>query len=168
MEHDSWLNEVIKLKKYTPEKFKHYCHNPNAYIQKTPINIEKMAFGVMRYLIDKELFEDVRIYYHKGKTWYALQNRKPDDKLNSTQIDHSHGKSNYMVYKITDIDPHDYFEYNGDYLSMSFEGPLYECLNHTIFPFASDHINDHLRNYFSHYGLYFELGNQWNLSLYDI
>lgn len=60
------------------------------------------------------------------------------------------------------MDPRDYFEYvrEPNILSMSFEGTLYDILNnHDMFV---------LQDLFSKYGLYYELGNAWNLSAYPI
>ena len=66
-----------------------------------------------------------------------------------------------------DADPRKYFEYNGDYLSMSFEGPLYSILNYQAGTYG-DSIIGELDELFKKYGLYYELGNSWNMSLYDI
>ena len=60
------------------------------------------------------------------------------------------------------MDPRDYLQYvrEPNILSMSFEGPLYQILNcHDMFA---------LQNLFSKYGLYYELGDAWNLSAYPI
>lgn len=155
-------------KAYVPSAFRTYCKNPVCYIQKTPKNIENMAYALMRYLVDQNLFEDSRIYFKKGEVWYALQ---PDATLNSQnfeKITHSHGKKTYELYMSKDIDPNDYFKYNGDYLSMSFEGPLYHVLNGTEWLHEHEYVTENLRNFFSTYGLHYELGNAWNFSLYEI
>ena len=57
--------------------------------------------------------------------------------------------------------PGDHFEYYNDnhILSMSFEGLLYDLLNYG----NGSHTLDNL---FDEYGLYYELGNAWNLSVY--
>ena len=156
-------------KAYIPTAFKTYCHNTDAYINKTPKNIERMAFTLMRYLIDHELFSDSRIYFKTKNSWKAIQVDKPSNQsLSFTKITHEHGKKSYTVCVIDNIDPNDYFEENGDYLSMSFEGPLYHTLNRTEWLHPHDYVLDNLRNFFSTYGLYYELGDAWNFSLYEI
>ena len=155
-------------KTYVPEKFRTYVSNSKTYIQRTPQNIEKMAYGLMRYLVDRELFDDVRIYFKKGKSWHALQGYKPErGNIPFQEIIHNHGNREYKAYLLSDIDPNDYFEYNGDYLSMSFEGPLYHIINGTEYLHVHQYVCEHLRNYFSHWGLYYEQGHAWNLSLYE-
>jgi hypothetical protein len=44
---------------------------------------------------------------------------------------------------------------------MSFEGGLYDCIN-----YGNGGVYDKLQNIFDNYGLYFELGNAWNLTAY--
>ena len=61
------------------------------------------------------------------------------------------------------MNPRHYFEWAGDFMSMSFEGPLYDALNYS----SSGKHEEALSNIFKKYGKYFELGNAWNLSLYD-
>ncbi len=63
----------------------------------------------------------------------------------------------------TDIDPHDYFEwaaYN-HILSMSFEGQLY-------WEFERNFEVPWLAKIFDKYGVYSELGDSWNLSVFPI
>lgn len=63
------------------------------------------------------------------------------------------------------VDPRDYFDYvrEPNLLSMSFEGPLYEALNYGE---PSWDLFDKFHDLFSKYGVYFELGDSWNLSVY--
>lgn len=69
---------------------------------------------------------------------------------------------------IQDADVESYLEYcNPDTLSMAFEGEL-----HSIFTYSwnipyCERVIEKFRKLFAKYGLYYELGNSWNLSLYE-
>ncbi len=101
--------------------------------------IEKLAKEILQWLDEKELWIDVRVYYN--------------------------GKVVYEKSKEEEANPKDYFEYVGDILSMSFEGALYEVFNGTSSRAykLQEEFNDILKGY----GLYYELGNAWNLTLYE-
>jgi len=73
------------------------------------------------------------------------------------------------VFVEENIDPNDYLEYNGDFLSMSFEGPLYDVLNlnYSFGIKTCDKYIEEFNNILNKYNKYYELGNAWNLSLYD-
>ena len=47
---------------------------------------------------------------------------------------------------------------------MSFEGPLYEVLN----GYGSSHLEEEFVKIFDKYGLYYELGNAWNLTACEV
>lgn len=75
--------------------------------------------------------------------------------------------SGELVYDI-DAEPKEYFEWAGDFMSASFEGPLYDVLN---YGFESEHyqkLETEMIGLFEKFGHYSELGNAWNLSLYKI
>lgn len=116
----------------------------------TKIHIEQFANEIMEYLIKHELDMDVCIYYNnkRMRRKYDWQDMDAAPKLVIEE----------------DVSPFDYFEYaNYDHiLSMSFEGSLYESLNYT------GYAEDGLRKLFEKYGLYWELGNAWNLSAFLI
>lgn len=118
--------------------------------------IEELAGKILNWLIENELWSDCRIYFN-GKA-YATDNGLGGYKRELLQDG---------VYVLYDIKPKDYFEYAGDILSMSFEGDLYEVFNGVYGEFGSS-----LENEFSmileEYGLYYELGNAWNLSVYPV
>lgn len=117
----------------------------------TPAKIEKMAKEIRDFLIKHELWEDVRIYFN-GKA-YATDDGKGNYSYNDPN----------KLYVLEDVDPRDYFEYVGDILSMSFEGGLYDLLNYE-FGKTYNEFNELIKKY----GCYYELGNAWNLSLYEI
>lgn len=118
----------------------------------TKADIEKLANEIIAFLEKNHLASDVSIYYNgnvvRSKTEY-------DSEYNST----------YTWIKTYGVDPHDYFEYAAyeHILSMSFEGGLYELLN-----YSGGSIMDKFEKIFERYGLYYELGNAWNLSCYTI
>lgn len=103
------------------------------------------AREVAEYLAKNELNEDVSIYAD-GKRY------KISD-------------AGELVYDI-DANPKDYLEYAGDFLSMSFEGILYEVLNYG--DCERSHAEESLDAIFEKYGKFKEYGNAWNLSLYDL
>ena len=112
--------------------------------------IEQFAYDIMKYLTKHSLDSDVCIYFNnkKIKHEYNWMEENPTPKLIIEE----------------NISPLDYFKYiNYDHiLSMSFEGPLYESLNY------SGRNTDGLHELFEKYGVYWELGNSWNLSAYPI
>lgn len=62
-----------------------------------------------------------------------------------------------------ECDMKDYIKWNGGFLSMSFEGTLYDVYNDGI----CERIRDNLESIFAKYGKYSERGDAWNLSLYN-
>lgn len=116
----------------------------------TKQNIEQFAVDIMAYLTKYGLDHDVCIYYNNKRVRHQYDWRNLDEPP-KTIIEEN-------------ISPLDYFEYvNYDHiLSMSFEGPLYESLNYTGYK------EDGLHKIFEKYGVYWELGNAWNLSAYPI
>lgn len=53
---------------------------------------------------------------------------------------------------------------NDSTITMTFEGNFYEVMNYGLFPKLYDKFSKLLEKY----GFYFELGNAWNLALYEI
>lgn len=116
----------------------------------TKTNIEQLANEIMGFLDKSGLSNDVNIYFNNK----VMRSRGKWDE-----------DFNYIPNWVTEenVDPHDYFEYAAydHILSMSFEGALYEVLNYTF-----GKKEEKFRAIFDKYGLYFELGNAWNLSAY--
>lgn len=154
---------------YIPAKFKNHHNDSKPYIKLTPENIKTMAEDLLRYLIDLDLDMYVRIYFNfKDGHGTAIQSSPPFSSCDYQCITQVKGKNSYRYYILNDINPQDYFKYNGNYLSMSFEGPLYHILNYTAYRESRmERVNRQLNNYFSHYGLYMELGDAWNASVYE-
>lgn len=116
--------------------------------------IEELAYEIKKFLIKHEMWIDVRIYF------------------NGKALSTDYGNNNYAYndsnvdYIIEDVKPNDYFEYVGDnILCMSFEGPFYELLNGYVPYSYYDKVEGEFRNILSKYGLYYELGHPWNLSV---
>lgn len=118
----------------------------------TKINIEELAKEIISFLNKEKLASDVSIYFNNK----VMRDRGTWD-----------DDYNYIPrWETTEnVDPHDYFEYAAydHILSMSFEGPLYDVLNYT-----GGRKDEEFNAIFKKYGLYFERGNVWNLSVYPI
>lgn len=117
---------------------------------------EKCALDIIKWLIKHEMWIDTFIYVN-GKRYGCWDG------------EHYHYENTWEdVYVEDNMDPNKYFEYNGDFLSMSFEGPLYEVINEA---WSSKHY-EKLEQEFSaiceKYNKYYELGNAWNCSLFDL
>ena len=112
--------------------------------------IEQFAYDIMKYLTKHGLDMDVCIYFNNKRIKYKY-NWRDEDPTPELIVEEN-------------ISPLDYFEYvNYDHiLSMSFEGPLYDSMN-----YSGRHM-DGLHELFEKYGVYWELGNAWNLSAYPI
>lgn len=106
----------------------------------------KCANKIAKWLSKHELNEDVSIYVDHKR--YQVS----DD-----------GK---LVYDI-DAEPKEYFSWAGDFLSMSFEGPLYTVLNESWSSKHYERLEKEFVKILEEFGKYYELGNAWNLSLYD-
>ena len=113
--------------------------------------IEGLAYEILRFLLDHELWQDVTIYFC-GK---------------ALSTDDRHGNYAYndpsRVFVLENLNPKDYFPYVGSILSMSFEGPLYDVLNYGPFDLEAE-----FSALLAQHGLYYELGNTWNLTLCEI
>lgn len=114
---------------------------------------ENLAKEIHSFLVNNSLWVDVAIYFN-GKCWST--NNK-----NHTEFCYNENR-----YFEKEANPKDYFEYVAEpnILSMSFEGDLYEILN----GYHGFKLEAEFRKIFEKYGLYYELGNAWNLSCFEI
>lgn len=119
-------------------------------------NNKLLAIDIYEWCIKHDLWGDNTIYFDgkawsNSKTWYGVKGKRIADDL----------------YEYEDKNPFDYFEYaNSKTLSMSFEGSLNHVLNgYTRGCFK---LQEEFRRLFEKYGLYYELGNSWNLSAHKI
>lgn len=71
--------------------------------------------------------------------------------------------------KMTDKVASDYFKYtnNDTTIAMSFEGDLYEVFNYGSYSISDELLQD-FNNLINSYGYYYELGDPWNLALYEV
>ena len=117
----------------------------------TKIKIERLATEIINYLRKRGLDDDVSIYFNNkrmriGNNW----DREKKEFIPYTKVEEN-------------MNPLKYFSYANPkhILSMSFEGSLYHLLNG-----YSGGSTKGFDNIFKKYGLYYELGNAWNLSCY--
>lgn len=109
---------------------------------------QKCANEIMKWLVKRDLTLDVSIYVNNCRYQY-------NEKAKTWNVEE-------------DEDPRTYFEYTGDFLSMSFEGPLYDVMNYNYSVLTCDKLTTEFSNICSKYNKYYEQGNAWNLSLYNI
>lgn len=120
----------------------------------TPEQIENLAVEIREFLLNREMWVDVDIYFN-GKKF--------------TSHDPESGRYYYNdrehLIEVEDL-PERYFEYvNPDHiLSMSFEGTVCEMLYYGMFPETRKKFDA----IFEKYGLYYEFGHHWNFSCYYI
>ena len=107
----------------------------------TEAEIKSLADEIKKFLIDWGMWSDTRIYFNG-----VAYDSETEEVL-------------------TGLDPRDYTEYAGGILTMTFEGPLYDALNYGD---PSWRVEKELTAIFRKYGLYFEMGEGWNLSAYPV
>ena len=113
----------------------------------TKQNIEELANKIIAFLEKEKIAGDVSIYFNNK----VMSSRRNDN--------------GYEWITEENVDPHEYFECAAyDHIfSMSFEGGLYDVLNYSF-----GRREEEFDNIFDKYGLCYELGNSWNLSVYPI
>lgn len=122
----------------------------------TKAQIEILAKEIRQYLLDRDMWSDVRIYF--GGKAFSTDDREGHYYYNDAE---------HLVV-LEDEDPRRYTEYAGDILTMTFEGPLYEALNYGGYGDNPWQVEEELIAIFRKYGLYYELGNAWNLTAYPL
>ena len=118
-------------------------------------NITNLVMGIIRYLLKNELYYDVAIYANKRV--YCFDKANDPDYITANIPEGTYYKSIFETTASCDYK-------NDDTVTMTFDGPLYEALN---FDYKDD-TTEELQNIFQKYGLYFELGNAWNLAAFPI
>lgn len=115
---------------------------------------EELATEIFQWMNEHEIWIDTAIYFN-GKCWSTSNKENTEFKYNEYK---------YFEYE---ADPKNYFEYVAEpnILSMSFEGDLYYILNGYSYGWVT--LENDFKNIFKKYGLYFELGNAWNLTCYE-
>ena len=115
---------------------------------------EKLAKDIINFLLKHSyLFDDTFIYVN-GKRYGTYDG------------EHYHYETDSWdnIYVEDNKNPKDYFEWAGKYLSMSFEGPLYDVLNYSFEIPGCDKLEKEFLEIFHKHGFYYELGNAWNLT----
>ena len=113
---------------------------------------EELAQAIYQLLLRHEMWLDVAIYYNGNRMSTSARDETGKETF----------RYNGAPFIENDINPHDYFSYAGPTLSMSFEGPMYRAVNYGGF----DDFLSAFDALLEEYGLYYELGNAWNLSVY--
>ena len=118
--------------------------------------MEMLAKDIYDWCIANDLWGDNCIYFN-GKAWASWD----------TWGYEKGKKIGEYLYEYDDRDPRDYFDYvNIDTLSMSFEGSLNHVLNAYVPGWVK--LEKEFSDLFNQYGVYYEMGNAWNLSVFEI
>lgn len=129
---------------------------------KSKSDANRCAKEVINWLIERDLWRDVIIYVDNGRYTFKNTSKYKDE------IDALLNEEKIIPEIIWEegYNPREYFEYvcSPHFLSMSFEGPLYDALNGYYSLEYCDKLEQELSSIFEKYGYYYELGNAWNLS----
>lgn len=122
----------------------------------TENQIENLAVEIRGFLIEEEMWADVNIYFN-GRCFTTRD---------SNGVYHYNDSDCLIV--LEDEDPEEYFDYiaSDHILSMSFEGELYEIINYPNQ--ETQPLLERFNYIFEKNGLYYELGDAWNLTCYYI
>jgi uncharacterized protein YyaL (SSP411 family) len=121
----------------------------------TKPQIRKLAKEIRQFLLDREMWVDVTIYF------------------NGMAYSTSDGQGHYYyndpehLVELQGQDPKNVCDYVGPYLTMTFEGDFYEVMNGYKGRYGWT-VHDKFVELLRKYGLYYELGNSWNLSVFDM
>ena len=115
----------------------------------------KCAKETLKYLVKHWLEEDTLIYVNGYRISYHGRDWDKDTE-----------KFDWNKIKVENANVHRYLDYAGDFMSMSFEGLLYDVMND--YYEGAYKREQELCDIFKKYGKYYELGNAWNLSLYNL
>lgn len=120
----------------------------------TEEQIEKLAVEIREFLLRHDMWIDTDIFFNGKK----FTQKGPDGRY------YYNDRNRLFCYE--NEDPRTYFEYvNPNHiLSMSFEGAV--C--HMVYYGTAPGLLKKFNAIFEKYGLYYELGNHWNLSCYYI
>lgn len=126
----------------------------------------RCAKDIINWLIKRNIWQDVFIYVDNGRYTFK-SNISHKDEIEALLADE---KIIPEVVWEEGYNPKEYFEYvaNPHFLSMSFEGILYEILNFVLSLSYCEKVEQELCDILEKYGYYYELGNTWNLSAYKI
>lgn len=120
----------------------------------TKSTIRKLAKEIRQFLLDREMWIDTTIYFN------GMAYSTDDGKGHFYYNDPEH------LVELHDVDPHRVCDYVGPYLTMTFEGTFYEVMNGYLGRYGYK-VEEEFHELLRKYGLYCELGNAWNLSVFD-
>ena len=118
----------------------------------TAEDIEDMASEIRELFLKNGMWIDTTIYFN-GKAFST-----GDLKGNFYYNDPEH------LVVLENEDPKLYTEYVGEILTMTFEGPFYAAINYNVCPSVLAEFNKIIGKR----GCYYELGNSWDLTLFQI
>lgn len=129
----------------------------------TKKKIEQIAKAIQKFLDDKYLNGNCRIYYNG----MALEHGSEDEAMTWDREKQDYIDVPYRTeWKVIEsIDPKKYFDYASGFISMSFEGSLYDVLNG--WTSRDFRLQDEFYKLLESFGCYYELGDAWNLSIYE-
>lgn len=116
---------------------------------------ERCALEIICWLLRHEMWIDTCIYAN-GKRFTCYDGEH-----------YQYGNTWDCVFVEEDKNPKDYIEFSGDFLTMSFEGPLYDVINYSFSAKLCDKYIEELNDICKKYNKYWEPGYSWSLSLYN-
>ena len=131
---------------------KNYNPKPEEFKTKA----ERCAFEIICWLLRNEMWIDTLIYVN-GKRFTCHDGEH-----------YQYGNTWDCVFVEENKNVADYVEYHGDFLTMTFEGPLYDVINYSFGSKYSQSKLDELDEICKKYKKYWELGYAWSFSLYDL
>lgn len=118
----------------------------------TKERIEDLALTILKVLHEQELDNALCIYYNNKRISTYGEFNKEGEYVTETKIEENKNPHNYFQYCAFD-----------HIISISTEGRLYDKLN-----YGSGEFPQKLEKLFKELGIYYEMGNSWNLSFYPI
>ena len=114
--------------------------------------IEALAIELRDYLINHDLWEDCTIFFN-GKA-FSCVDRDPIDPPKWSLEEQ--------------VDPADHTDCVSPILTVFFGSTLCDLLNHWVNDFEPvNRLEQDLNRMFSKYGVHYELGEHWNMGLYE-
>lgn len=124
----------------------------------SPATLSRLFDAIIDYLVAHDLFDEVIIYTGNKRYLSADYGRMSG----AAPIDYVTRKGTEVELWVEDAQASQYLEFTcDDTLSMAFEGPLYDAMN-----YGDGTVEAALSRIFERHGLYFEMGDAWNLTSY--
>lgn len=121
---------------------------------------QRLACDIVDFLIDSDMWRDCAVYFEDTAYKSAAGEKAGPDGIQRIEWTTPAGNAADVLCMRDRASEH--FRYAcDDYVSMSFEGPLYDALN-----YRGSSTELMLARIFARYGLYFEFGDEWNLTSY--